>query len=451
MMIMTVLFLLIALYGTALGQVVIPAPDVTIMINEEKLQFDNEPIIVEGRTMVPLRAIFEKLGAVVSWNADTQTIFGSKDERTVTLTIGSSISKVSGTSLSMDSPPLIVEGRTMVPVRFIAESLGANVEWDAYSKIVRITEGQAESIIRQTIYNGSNEDLRGLYIGQSLSQAESFLGKPSTVVPGPLAMEWRTYHNQYRDYYIALYSAGKIVSVFTNQEGESFAGISVGDPDPGLGQTAVYSKGSLKAVFYANDNVRIKSDGDVLAIYYLDIHKGSQVSGIRVISPELILKGLTIMGCQVRYVDSQDLPAKLSFCSSESLKDVMEGQSRISFELMNTARVSEGTAPLIWQDEVSGVAFLHSKDMSENNYFSHTSLAGLAPSDRLSASGIVFRMSGENISMQDTYFDAIESHYLFMNSIGHRKNILNEKLSYAGVGADYNSNAMYFTQNFITP
>ncbi|WP_422879851.1 copper amine oxidase N-terminal domain-containing protein [Neomoorella humiferrea] len=89
------------------------------------------PLTVEqGRTLVPLRAIFEALGADVNWDAATQTVTGTKGATIVKLTIGSTIAYVSGQAVPLDVPGKILNGRTLVPLRFISESLGAEVVYD---------------------------------------------------------------------------------------------------------------------------------------------------------------------------------------------------------------------------------------------------------------------------------------------------------------------------------
>ncbi|MBO5370356.1 MAG: copper amine oxidase N-terminal domain-containing protein, partial [Clostridia bacterium] len=72
------------------------------MLNGEKVLFDVLPTITDGRTLVPLRAIFEALGAKVEWNGETQTITATKDDKTVVLTIGSNEMTVDGETKTLD-------------------------------------------------------------------------------------------------------------------------------------------------------------------------------------------------------------------------------------------------------------------------------------------------------------------------------------------------------------
>jgi hypothetical protein len=135
-----------------------PLIDIKVLVNGSKLQMDVLPIIQAGRTLVPLRAIFEALGADVHWNEADRSVTATKGDTTVWLQIGNSRAAVSyelprwspdfaGTSgtktspmsITLDVPPQIVDGRTLVPVRFVSESLGAGVSWDGPTRTVGVS------------------------------------------------------------------------------------------------------------------------------------------------------------------------------------------------------------------------------------------------------------------------------------------------------------------------
>lgn len=114
-----------------------PNPDQKdrVMVNGKILDnLDVEPRRVNDRLLVPMRAIFEALGAEVFWDEATETVTGVRNGTTVVLKIGSSSATVNGREISIDTEPVIENGRTLVPVRFVAESLGAAVNWDEESK-----------------------------------------------------------------------------------------------------------------------------------------------------------------------------------------------------------------------------------------------------------------------------------------------------------------------------
>jgi len=109
-----------------------------VNVNGTQLILDASPKMVNGRVLVPLRAIFEALGAQVKWDANTQTITGTKESKTIVLKVNSKNAVVSGKNTTLDVPAQIISGRTFVPVRFISESLGAEVNWDSNEKMVTV-------------------------------------------------------------------------------------------------------------------------------------------------------------------------------------------------------------------------------------------------------------------------------------------------------------------------
>ena len=113
--------------------------EIKILLNGNALTMDQPPIIVEGRTLVPLRAIFEGLGASVEWDDATKTATGIKDGKEIKITINNTTAFVDGSAVTLDVPAQIVNSRTLVPVRFISESLGEKVDWDGNTRTVIIT------------------------------------------------------------------------------------------------------------------------------------------------------------------------------------------------------------------------------------------------------------------------------------------------------------------------
>jgi len=111
-----------------------------VLLNGRYMVFDQPPINVEGRVLVPMRAIFESLGATVKWEQDIKRVTGTLDDINVILTIGDKKVYLNNKEIDLDVPALVQNGRTMVPVRFISESLNAKVDWDADTSTVIITK-----------------------------------------------------------------------------------------------------------------------------------------------------------------------------------------------------------------------------------------------------------------------------------------------------------------------
>ena len=112
--------------------------NIGVTVNGAEVSFDQPPIIVDNRTLVPLRAIFEAMGATVDWDQETQTVTSSKGDISVSLTIGSNTMYKNGSPVELDVPAQVVNGRTLVPVRAVSEAFGADVDWNQDTKTVII-------------------------------------------------------------------------------------------------------------------------------------------------------------------------------------------------------------------------------------------------------------------------------------------------------------------------
>lgn len=115
-----------------------PADDIAVKFNGEWMKFDVPPVIINSRTMVPMRAIFEALGAAVGWEQETRTAHGTRNGKKVTVTIDSNIATVGGMAVTIDQSAVLKDSRTLVPLRFISEAYDANVEWDGDSRTIFI-------------------------------------------------------------------------------------------------------------------------------------------------------------------------------------------------------------------------------------------------------------------------------------------------------------------------
>lgn len=119
---------------------------IKIFVNDLPLECDQPPVIVNNRTLVPLRAIFESLGANVEWDNESRSITAFKDETNIYLKIDDTTLLKNGESISIDVPAQIIHDRTMVPIRAISESLDSEVYWDNSSRSVHVfTEDFSDS------------------------------------------------------------------------------------------------------------------------------------------------------------------------------------------------------------------------------------------------------------------------------------------------------------------
>ena len=119
--------------------------EVTVKVNDVKVESPVPAQIVNDRTMLPMRSIFERIGAKVTWMEPEKIIFATKDSFLITMQIGNTVMSVQKIEndeiikIELDSPPFIVNGSTLVPVRAVAESLGCSVKWDPQTYTVDVS------------------------------------------------------------------------------------------------------------------------------------------------------------------------------------------------------------------------------------------------------------------------------------------------------------------------
>ena len=177
---------------------------IRVLINGKNILFNQPPVIVDGRTLVPLRAIFEAMGASVDWNNSTKTATSKLGSTTIQLTIGSNLLYKNGTAAALDVPAQLINGYTMVPVRAVAEAFGADVNWDGATQTVYITtKGNTYSIntVPQITYDGYTAnfaDFNGMYI-------DSFTHKTNS--NGTENVKFDVYNTQYIYGIVEIYNA----------------------------------------------------------------------------------------------------------------------------------------------------------------------------------------------------------------------------------------------------
>lgn len=125
------------------------------------------PVIKDGRTLIPVRALTAAMGAQVSWDSSTQTVtVTTTNGTTIQMTIGSNQMLVNGQSVTLDVPPFITNGRSVVPLRAIAQAIGMNVNWLGGENVVVIT-GKGRGIsVERSVYGGTSVE-RSVYDGIS--------------------------------------------------------------------------------------------------------------------------------------------------------------------------------------------------------------------------------------------------------------------------------------------
>lgn len=121
----------------------IPQPSdeyININYNGEFLYFSAKPVLKNNRLLVPIRSLFEMFGMNVEWNEKTQTVFCTSGNKTIKMTVNSKYAYVGDERVTLDTSMELINGRVFAPLRFVAEALGKNVDWDDSTETVYLTD-----------------------------------------------------------------------------------------------------------------------------------------------------------------------------------------------------------------------------------------------------------------------------------------------------------------------
>lgn len=283
---------------------------------------------------------------------------------------------------------------------------------------------------------GNGIELDQITIGMKKSDIEKVHGSAKRVSLNEYNLVWHTYHEDYQNFMMVSYDKNNAVNaMFTNQPSQnSFLGLAMdstreevhsklGEPIKKL------KKGNVVYILPdAGEYDLFLIDENYITLFY-DLHESNTITAIQIIAESVEKSHSTTFGQP-----------------SEELKMGFEFQL---FDLTNSARVIRGLSILTYDEAVSETARKHSEDMAVHNYFSHENLKGKSPFDRLEDDGLIFSYAGENLAYGQT--SSIFAHEGLMNSIGHRKNILNTDYRNLGVGTAFNEDATpYYTENFFS-
>ena len=131
----------------------------SLVVDGAAVPSDVAPVVVEGRTLVPVRALFESLGVAVDWDETTQTVTAVGADTVISMQIGSTAASVNGAARELDVPAQTIEGRTMAPARFAAEALGARVLWDDKTQSAYIITPEHKSLVVEYLDVGQADSM----------------------------------------------------------------------------------------------------------------------------------------------------------------------------------------------------------------------------------------------------------------------------------------------------
>jgi uncharacterized protein YkwD len=230
-------------------------------------------------------------------------------------------------------------------------------------------------------------------------------------------------------------SSGKAVGVYSNSAALSFENLTVGKPRATVRSTLLSAYGKpLTGIMKGNSRYSVSNtdqkdiffNGSSYTTIFYDNIEGGILSSVQIIA--------------------KDTELSIGYYGTPST-ELASGFERVSFYLVNAIRVRRGLKTMAWDDKMASIARAHSKDMYVRNFFSHTNPDGLNSSARFRAAGISYSMCSENIAKNHP--SAINAHESYMNSAGHRANILRGTLR-LGVGVYVVKGAVLLTQDFIT-
>ncbi len=167
------------------------ADPLVVKFNGQQMKFDQPPQIIDGRTLVPVRAIFEALGANVAWQQETSTVVAKRSGMTVTLQVGNNEALKNTDKISLDVPPVNIKGRVMVPLRFVSESFGAYVAWDGEHNTVRISNKAEQAPTGKPVAKGDYDPAQKLTLQAMISNkvdVEVVLEPGALVKAAPVAL-----------------------------------------------------------------------------------------------------------------------------------------------------------------------------------------------------------------------------------------------------------------------
>ncbi|WP_017753599.1 CAP domain-containing protein [Calidifontibacillus oryziterrae] len=304
--------------------------------------------------------------------------------------------------------------------------------------------GQA---IKQTKQKSQNDAIF-LYqlIGKDVENVKKLLGEPKRVDMSEYDYDWWIYNEPLSRYCQIGIEAGKVVSVFV-------MGNEVDIRPFKLGQ----SRAEIEAITDIKDKIEFEVDQNFYRFELTadELETTPLVQLKNNVWAQIFIDKFSDTLSSVRFIDSKTLvklrPFELVYrgellsaneIEMEKLKQIEAGEAMQILDMTNIIRERNGLDYVNWDEETAIVAFNHSKEMFEKEYFSHRSPIEGGLSDRLIKGGVMFKVAGENIAAR--YVDAISAVEGWQNSEGHRMTLLNKEFTHLGVGV-YEK---YYTQNF---
>lgn len=375
------------------------ASNVNLYVNNKKLSFsDQGPEIIKSRLLVPVRGVYESVGATVNWDEVAKTVYIKYQNHEIKMFMTSKRYSVTDTNTGMnvfydfEVVPQIVKNRVMIPLRAVTDGLGGTTNWDGKTRTAYVNFDDNPPDAFQS------KELKfalGKYNLQMLmtpSEVRNILGIPQREVRAAGGDIFYTYNTDYNYYIFLGFKDNKLAYTISNSKNFS------------VGETKV-----------SRDKFTVKNKNNgANAIYYYE-DENNIISAIAISN-----NGFTGRNMPLSEIEMQ------------------------IFDFTNGFRVARGLKALAYNADLSDVAREHSEDMAAKNYFSHTSQDGSTFDDRIRNAGITFSAAAENIAYGTN--DPFKMVHMWLLSEGHRKNMM-RNIDSLGVGGTLNG---YYTQCFAT-
>ncbi|WP_078547357.1 CAP domain-containing protein [Litchfieldia alkalitelluris] len=284
------------------------------------------------------------------------------------------------------------------------------------------------------------------YIGMSIEELQEVLGEPMRIDPSSYDYDWWVYNEDYEKYLQIGVEGNKVVTIFAIGEQLEISPFKIGQSFAEINKNYSFEKSIAFTAqrnsyrFELNEDERktrpIIKMGDVFVQLYFD-NFTEKLSSVRMMNADTLVK---LRPYELIYrgelLSAQEL-------SDKEWKEVERGNEAQILDITNVIRLRHGLGIVKLDEQTSKVAYKHSKDMNQSDYFSHTSPTTGGLANRLAEGEVIYQLAGENIAAM--YVDGIAAVEGWLNSEGHRETLLNEKFTHLGVGVF----EKHYTQNFV--
>ena len=288
------------------------------------------------------------------------------------------------------------------------------------------------SSIDKTNININIDNFKDIKIGDSKDSIISKLGEPSRIDYSEYKFKWYVYNKDLSKFVMIGIEDNTVVGLYSNGIDNNEIDIKLNSNISSVREKYTpleyRKKGNTRYIINSNDQYDILDINKNYVTVFYDIHEKNKVCGYQIISK-----------------NAEDTLNGIYPKDSDELRKSFEFQIK---DLANTERSKDNLNTLLYSEQATISSRKHSEDMMLKNYFDHTNKENKTPFDRMKSEGIKYKNAGENIAAGQN--SAIYAHHAWMNSLGHRKNILGD-YKYIGVGVIFGGYYnIYYTQNFYT-